>query len=189
MNFKEGKIIDRFVVKKKGKQMEILIRFPRKNDAFAIWKYYNKAIRETTNLSRITPISLKEEKKWITNLLKDLKNKDGIYLFAEHDGSIVGTCTVNRCVRETNKHIADFGIAILQDYTGCGIGSRMIEHAIRLSKNILKVELLELSYHDDNKGAGNLYRKFGFVVAGKIPRAIKHGRKYMDRIIMYKILR
>ena len=56
------------------------------------------------------------------------------------------------------------------------------------AKKYLKIKIAELSVYSNNIIAQKLYKKIGFVYAGKIPRSIKQGRKFVDNIIMYKVL-
>ena len=58
---KEGKTVDRVKIKKGKKEIEIVIRYPKRSDLTKIWKFYNKVIKETPFLARITPVSRKEE--------------------------------------------------------------------------------------------------------------------------------
>jgi ribosomal protein S18 acetylase RimI-like enzyme len=46
MKFREGKIAKRLWIERNGKMIEILLRFPRKEDAAEIWRFYEKAKKE-----------------------------------------------------------------------------------------------------------------------------------------------
>ncbi len=186
---KEGKIVDRVKIKKGNKEIEIVIRYPKKSDLRAIWKFYNKVIKETEFLSRISPVSLKEEKKWLKDVFQKMKKKDLVCLLVEHGGRIVGSTTVGRETEQTHLHEGVYGISILQSYTGCGIGKKLTNHVISLARKEMKLEIIYLVVVGKNKIARKLYRKTGFKYAGKIPKGIKRGKEYQDEIIMYKALR
>ncbi|MFA4820395.1 MAG: GNAT family N-acetyltransferase [Candidatus Aenigmatarchaeota archaeon] len=188
IKFKEGKIIDTFFVEKEGKKMPIIIRYPKKSDLNNIWKFYNKVIKETPFLARMTSVGMKEEKKWFTKIFDDIKKKKYIYLIAEHDGKIIGSTTAGKKFSEVEQHVGSYGISILQWYAGLGIGTRLSENILRLAKE-MKIEILELSVYSENKIAQGLYKKMGFKIAGKVPHGIKRGKKYMDNIFMYKVLK
>ena len=188
MKFKEGKIIEIFYVEKNGKKIPIIIRYPKKTDARDVCTFFNKAIKETEFLARITSVSLKDEKKWIDDAIRKIENCDGVQLFAECNGKIVGSCSINRKSEQRQAHIGDMGICILQEFTGLGIGKCMMTVAEKESTN-MKLRMLELSVNGKNKVARNMYRKIGFIEAGKIPRAIKTGRGYDNDIKMYKVLK
>src|SRR3989338_8751113 len=111
------KIIDKM---KLDDGREIIIRFPEKNDAKEAWKFYNKVIKETESLSRITPVSLKDEKKWVDEVILKMKKKKSVNLFAEHDGKIIGSASIERKTDQRKSHVGRFGICILQEFTGIG---------------------------------------------------------------------
>ncbi len=190
MKFKEGKIISRLFIEKNGKQMEIVIRAPKRSDVKAAWRFYNKVIRETEFLSRITPVSMKDEKKWLSDTIIKLKKKNAVFLFAEHNGKIVGSCDVHlQPFSESDRHVGTYGIAILQEYTDIGLGSKMSRCLFSIAEKELKTEIIQLSVYSNNKIAQRVYKKLGFRYAGKIPKGIKHRSGYQDNIIMYKALK
>jgi RimJ/RimL family protein N-acetyltransferase len=185
---KEGQIVNRLFVEKRGKMIEIVIRAPKRSDVREVWSFYNRVIRETPFLSRITPVPLSEEKKWLAGVLNKMKKKKAVQLLAEHDGKIVGSCSVEKG-SEAAAHTGTYGICVLQRYTGCGLGTKMTEHVIALAKKEMKTEVLRLNVYHRNKIAQGLYKKMGFRYVGKIPNGRKRGRVYMDDIIMYKVLK
>ncbi len=186
---KEGQIISRLFIEKNGKMEQIIIRAPKESDLMGVWKFYNKAIKETEFLSRITPVKLKDERKWLERAINDMKKKNSAYLLAECDGKIIASANANRELSEVNRHIGDFGICILQEYTGCGIGTKITAHILELARKDMKIEIAKLSVYHKNKIAQGLYKKMGFKYAGKIPKGVKRGKgRYMDNITMYKVL-
>ncbi|MEK6888378.1 MAG: GNAT family N-acetyltransferase [Candidatus Aenigmatarchaeota archaeon] len=185
---KEGKIIETFFVEKEGKKIPIIIRYPKKSDARGVWTFFNTAIKETEFLARVTPVPMKDETKWIKDAINKIKKRDMIQLFAEHDGKIVGSSSIRRRDRQRHEHIGDFGIVVLQEYTGVGIGNRLMLSTERQSSG-MGLKMLQLSVYERNKIAQNLYRKMGFKVAGKIPNAAKTRKEYDNEIMMYKVLK
>jgi L-phenylalanine/L-methionine N-acetyltransferase len=119
-----------------------------------------------------------------------MKKRKMVQLLAEHDGKIIGSCSIDHSGNpEANMHIGHYGICILQKYTGCGIGTKLTESAIKIAGESMKIEMLQLRVHSKNRIAMNLYKKTGFKYCGKIPKGIKNGNKYQDDIIMYKVLK
>ncbi|MBI4167538.1 MAG: GNAT family N-acetyltransferase [Candidatus Aenigmarchaeota archaeon] len=188
MKFKEGKIIETFHVEKNGKKIEVVIRYPKKSDLMQIWKFYNKAIRESEGLSRYSFVPLKDEKKWVGNVIDGMKKRDKVQLMAEAEGKIIGSVGLERKNVERKKHCGDFGIAILQDYTGLGIGKKLMTLLEKDARSI-NIKLIELGVYGRNKIAQKLYKKMGFKVAGKIPKCVKTRKGFDDDIIMYKVLK
>ncbi|MBS3053732.1 MAG: GNAT family N-acetyltransferase [Candidatus Aenigmarchaeota archaeon] len=186
---KEGKTVDRIKIRKGNKEIEIVIRYPKKSDLTKIWKFYNKVIKETPFLARITPVSRKEEEKWFRETMEGMRKKNEIYIVAEHKGKIVGSASVTREELQTHKHAGVYGICVLQEYTGKGLGKRLSWHVLRIAKDSLNIEIVKLSVYKNNRVAQKLYKRLGFAYAGKIPGGIKRKGKYTDDIIMYKVLK
>ncbi len=146
MKFKEGKVIEILYVEKNGKKTPVIIRYPKKSDVKEVWRFYNKVIKETENLSRISPVSLKDERKWIYDV-----------------------------------------IAILQEFTGLGLGTKMMTN---LEKHIISgLKILMLDVYEKNKIAQNLYKKMGFKSIGAVPYSVKTKKCFESGIIMYKVLK
>ena len=188
MKFKEGKILETFCVEKNGKKIEVTIRYPKKSDLRQIWKFYNKVIKETEFLPRITPVSLSDERKWLAGVLDGMRKNDKIQIFAEYDGRISGSCSIERRPTQRHAHIAGFGICILQEFTGMGLGKRLMRE---IEKEALKsrFKIVELSVYGRNKIAQSLYRKMGFKAGGKVPKAVKIRHGFDDDIKMFKVLK
>lgn len=187
MKFKEGKIVEIFYAEKKGKRVPIIIRYPRKNDVRGAWKFYNKVIKETENLNRIRPVSLKDERTWVRDSISKVKKNNMMLLYAECDGRIVGSASIERHTEDRKKHVASFGVAILHEFTGMGLGTRMMTV---LEKNMMAgIKLLVLDVYGKNNIAQHLYKKMGFKTVGKIPCSVKTSAGYQTDIIMYKVLK
>lgn len=186
--FKQGKIIEKFYVNKGDKNLEVILRYPKKSDLKKVWKFYNKVIKETEFLSRITYVSLKDEKKWLDNILNGSIKGDKVYLLAECDKKIIGSASVERKTEQRRTHVGGFGICILQEFTGIGVGRRMMSVLEKEARG-MKLNMLELSVFGKNKIAQDLYKKMEFRVAGKFPKAIKLKKGFDDDVIMYKVLK
>ena len=188
MKFKEGKIISMIYVEKNGKKLPIVFRYPKKSDVREAWKFYNKVIKETEFLSRITPVSLKDEKKWIDTILAGMKKGNKVQLFTEYEGRIIGSASVERKSEERLKHVGGFGICILQEFTGVGIDT-LLMRGIEKSAMDMNLKIMKLSVYGKNKIGIGLYRKMGFKIAGRIPKAVKTSKGFDDDVIMYKVLK
>ena len=67
------------------------------------------------------------------------------------------------------KHRADFGISVLKEYWGLGIGSALTEACIECARAAGYTQL-ELDVVAENAAAIALYKKHGFVEFGRNPR-------------------
>ena len=85
-------------------------------------------------------------------------------------------------------HRAYMGISVRQEYSGYGLGSLMVDIAVKQAKEN-GFEQIELGVFSDNNKAIHLYEKFGFEKYGIQPRAFKlKDGTYRDEIIMVKML-
>ena len=67
------------------------------------------------------------------------------------------------------RHRADFGISILKEYWGLGLGRALASACIQCAKDAGYVQL-ELTAVAENERALSLYRALGFVEFGRNPR-------------------
>ena len=80
------------------------------------------------------------------------------------------------------------GISVRQEYSGYGLGSLMVDIAVKQAKEN-GFEQIELGVFSDNNKAIHLYEKFGFEKYGIQPRAFKlKDGTYRDEVIMVKML-
>lgn len=100
--------------------------------------------------------------------------------------------------KENNKHIGnlklqlagegktvDYGIIIGdKDYWGRGIGTEATRLVIDFSFNFLKADSIELSVLADNQAAIKVYEKAGFRIKERKIKAVNHGGKLFDDIVM-----
>ena len=74
------------------------------------------------------------------------------------------------------------------DAQGRGIGRALLEALVREAGDTLGLELLTLTVTDGNGPAVALYERAGFIRFGLLPRALKLGEAYHDKIHMVKSL-
>jgi len=101
--------------------------------------------------------------------------------------------------KENNKHIgniklepidfknkkATIGILIGdKNYWGRGIGTEAIKVLVDYGFKNLNLKEINLGVISENKPALNLYKKVGFKVDGVRKKAIRHGDKLFDKVIM-----
>ena len=106
-------------------------------------------------------------------LLKKENSPDEIELLAFLDGKAVGSagfCCVGR--REKIRHRAEFGISVIKECWGLGIGRALTETCITLAKQA-GYSQLELQVVADNAAATALYRNTGFSEYGRNPKGFR----------------
>lgn len=96
-----------------------------------------------------------------------------IELVALVDGKIVGTAGIEAIGPSCKvRHRAEFGIGVLKDCWGLGLGKALTEACITCAKKAGYTQL-ELTVVADNPAAMALYQKEGFVEFGRNPRGFK----------------
>jgi len=188
MKFKEGKTVDKFFVEKNGKKIEVIFRYPKMSDAKQLMDFINKAIRETEFLAKVSKVKLSEEKKWLKDVINEMRKGEEILIVVEANGKIIGDCSVKRNKKEVMRHIGVLAIALLQDYTGLGIGSRLAKRIFEEAKKN-GIEIIESSYYAKNNPSKKFHKKLGFKIIGVFPKGIKRKGKYSDHVIVYKNLK
>tara|TARA_Y100000310_G_C20677597_1_gene813994 strand:- start:1560 stop:2138 length:579 start_codon:yes stop_codon:yes gene_type:complete len=185
---KPGQIVKRFSVKnKEGKKLEVVFRFPRTSDAKEAMHFINDARDEAEFLGRRKHETLATEKKFLSEQLKNTKQNNGVFLFVEINGKIVGDASIMPCSFDTSPHVGKFGIALREAFTGLGIGSRLMQKILQLAKKNTKFRIIESGYFSPNTRSKKLHKKFGFKQCGKWPTGcqLKDG-SYCDHIDVFK---
>ena len=89
--------------------------------------------------------------------------------------------------RRKVRHTVDLGMGIRSTRRGVGVGAALMDAAVRFAQSRPELEIITLAVYEDNAAGRGLYRKFGFVEYGMLPRGCKHddGSRW-DQIYMYK---
>jgi RimJ/RimL family protein N-acetyltransferase len=179
-------VIDKFFVEKGNKKIQITLRYPRISDTRQMMYLINSLIEENARIHMNKKLNIKQEKEYVGNMMNDVKKKKKICVVAETGKRIIGTTEISAGLG-TVSHLGTFGILIVKDYRGIGIGYKMMTTILDMSENI-GVNIVKLSVAADNKNAQKLYKSMGFKKMGTIPKAMKFGNKYIDEVYMYKVL-
>ena len=158
-------------------------------DASEMLSYITQVSGETPFLLGIREeceqVSLETEKSIIQET-NDSTDKFFITCFV--DGNVVGNGHIFFNSKSKLKHRATCGIAILKDFWNLGIGTKIFETIIELSKQ-RSVSQIELNFVEGNTRARALYEKMGFKIVGIVPKAIRlSDGTFLDEYMMVKWL-
>lgn len=147
--------------------------------------FINSLIKENAQIALNKRLSLKEEKEFLKNTLRQIKKHSGVFIVAEYNGIVVGTAGITLKGNRQN-HIGEYGITIRKDYRGIGLGDYLTMRIIKLAKKQLKPapKFIKLSVFSTNKPAINLYKKCGFKKAAEIPNQMEYKGKLVGETIM-----
>ena len=170
-----------------GKKLTWIIRCPTKYDATELSELRVDIDGETEYLDRESGEDLLTAEDFEKLIYEDSIAKNTLFLIAEVEGKIVG---FTRCVGSKLsrfKHKAEFGICILMQYWGCGIGKELLKNILLWADN-QRIEKITLTVVETNKNALQLYKRFGFVEEGLLikDRIHKDG-KYYNTVIMGRL--
>ena len=109
---------------------------------------------------------------------KELSNNLAKYLVAKVDGKVAGYVGIWFVVDE--GHITN--VAVHEDYRGRKIGDQLIRELVQVCKDN-KIVSMTLEVRTSNTVAQNLYRKYGFKMAGIRKEYYSNNKE--DAIIMW----
>lgn len=108
---------------------------------------------------------------------------DQAQIVAIADGRIVGHLAIVREEHPVTSHVASLGLAVEAGWRGRGVGTALMEAALRWAREF-GIEKVVLSVYPSNERAIALYRKFGFTEEGRLVRHSRKSYGYEDEILM-----
>lgn len=115
-------------------------------------------------------------------ILRLISNKYFIAFIAITNKKVIG---INHIDVNFKKNDGEYGIAILREYRGLGLGYMLSILSINYAK-LLKVKKIYLTVDTDNIAGLSLYRKLGFKIAKKITKGDYRyvTKEYVDYFVM-----
>lgn len=175
---------------KTKKGTDIIIRYPKSEDAQLLTNYINTLSKEQTFVRfQGEQMSLEDETNWLKNQIKLIDNNLGILLVVESAGTIIANSNVTM-LANVESHIGLFGISVSLSYRGEGLGHLLMKSTIdEAIATLPQMKIVYLSVFANNPIAKSMYEKFGFVQYGTLPEGVLHRGEYVDHIYMYKKVR
>ena len=139
------------------------------NDARAFLDYFIQSHSETDYLTTYPDETEQNIDKEATRLQSLAESDSDIEIMAIVDGKAVGSAGISKLGdRDKIKHRAEFGVSIIKEYWGLGIGNALTKACIDCARQEGFLQL-ELDVVAENKNAIRLYEKYGFVEYGRNP--------------------
>ena len=149
------------------------LRNGTEQDGAAVLAYFNQTHGETDFLLTYPDENSFDAAQEAAFLREKAKSEDEIEIVAVVDGVIAGSAGIEAIGRKFKvQHRADFGISILREYWGLGIGQALLQASIECAENAGYAQL-ELTVVADNVRALTMYRKAGFVELGRNPKGFR----------------
>jgi putative acetyltransferase len=156
------------------------VRPARPKDARSFFEMWSAVVAEGRF---VRPDETRQPVRFYRRAFKRSWSPDRADLVAVDGRRIVGHLTVAREDGSVNRHVASLGIAVGESWRGRGVGSALMQEAIRWARQ-MGVEKLALSVYPDNAAAREMYRRFGFVEEGCLTGHSKKAIGYRDEILM-----
>ncbi len=180
---KSGKVVRSFSARD-GR--EVILRTPRWEDLDDLLELINSLVEEKADILKTEKVTREEEIDFLSRVLSLLEKSEMFYLVAEVCGKVVA---VSEIVRRSGyeKHVGVVGIAIRSGFRDLGIGTEILKALLEQAKK-MGLKVLTITAFARNKRAVHVYEKAGFVQTGVIPKKFFKDGKYIDEIIMTKIM-
>ncbi|MCF6137743.1 GNAT family N-acetyltransferase [Pseudalkalibacillus berkeleyi] len=151
------------------RNMTYVIRTAIESDANELSQVRLQVDGETENLDREKGEAYIDEVGFQQIISNDTENERNLFLVAEVDGRIVG---FSRCEGHGLKrfsHKVEFGVCVLKEYWGYGIGKRLLEKSVQWA-DVNDIKKITLNVLETNVKAIELYRNYGFEVEGLLKK-------------------
>ncbi len=176
-----GKVLHTFK-SRKGNMVEF--RYPTKDEFQPLWNFACDLAAEDTFVELSGPPPKEaEEKKWFETMLKDVENRDAIYVHAYTNNRFIGNGRVLKG-KYRHSHVGHMGISLVPEFREEGIGTELMQTLIKQAPDI-GIRVLELSCFENNSRALHVYEKLGFIKIGTMPAAIAWKGGYVGEVKMY----
>ena len=165
---------------------KVIIRHVSKPDIEGVWNNFNEVIDEGIYLPVFFPVrSALEKESWY----QKIKEEHELCIVAEKQNAkppynIIGQCEISNSNWDAGQHVGILGIIVKREYRDLGIGTHLIDTAIRESKILNNKEKITLSCFSTNQRALHLYEKLGFKVIGVRKKQFYMDSKYYDEVLM-----
>ncbi|MGR3778631.1 GNAT family N-acetyltransferase [Bacillus paramycoides] len=167
--------------------LEYTIRPAAKQDADQLSRIRVQIDGETENMDREQGEGYIDTIGFQQIIKTDSEKMKNLFLVAEVHNHIVG---FSRCVGSDLKrlsHKVEFGVCILKEYWGYGIGKNLLQKSINWA-DANEVKKIALQVLETNDKAIQLYKKLGFEVEGvlKNDKRLSDG-KYYNTVVMGRV--
>lgn len=163
------------------------IRTASEKDASHLSELRLKIDGETENLDRIKGEAYIDEDGFRKMIEEDKFSGNSLFLVAEANGKIVAFSRCAGTVLKRTYHQTEFGIGVLREYWGNGVGRNLLHESIQWA-DANGIQKITLKVLETNRKAIALYKKFGFRVEGilKKDKLLSDGN-YYNTVLMGRV--
>lgn len=164
---------------------ELLLRNGAEADGAAVLDVFIRTHEETDDMLTYADETAFDAAREGAFLQAKTDSEREVEILAFVNGVLVGTAGIGAVGgRDKIRHRAEFGVGILKEYWGLGVGRALTGACIECARQAGYLQL-ELDVVADNVRAVALYEKCGFVEFGRNPRGFrKRGGEYQELAYM-----
>ena len=167
--------------------VELLVRNAVASDARALRDIMQRTHAETDYLLSYPDEQGADDEQEARALAETERSDNEVELVAILDGRIVGSAGVTAVgSRRKVVHRARFGISVLKEYWGIGIGRVLMDACIDCARRAGYAQL-ELEVVADNERAVSLYRCAGFEEYGRNPRGYRSASAGYQELVYMRL--
>lgn len=157
------------------------VRPARASDAPSVCEVLNEVIAEGDAFLFEKPFSVGRVRAWMQS--------DPACFVGEADGEIVGVYFLHANHPGRGAHVANAIYAVRSDARSRGVGARLGEHSLETARRLGFEAIQFNAVVATNRGALRLWKKLGFSVVGRVPKAFRKGADvYVDLHILHRFL-
>ena len=164
-------------------QQNIVIRPATMADLESFTDAVNSVYREKWYLATLDGYSLEQSRVFLQRFVDNSWPR----VVAVSNGQVVGWCDITPDIKVGYTHIGRLGMGVRHSHRYRGIGQRLLETCVLLTRN-LGLEKVELDAFADNTAAIRLYERHGFILEGIKTQTRKLEGKYQDIQLMARFL-
>jgi ribosomal protein S18 acetylase RimI-like enzyme len=138
--------------------------------------------RERRYLAFLEAPPLEETRAFVRN---NIERRYPQYVAIAED-EVVGWCDVIPMTRPIYAHAGVLGIGLLPRFRARGIGTELIRSTLAAAQSI-RLHRVELTVRENNRGAIELYKKFGFAIEG-LRRDAVHIDGFFENVVAMAVL-
>jgi len=163
--------------------MSLTLRPATLQDADAICAIHNQGITDRVATLDTTLRTPQGTREWLAE--RDARHPA---IVAEADGAVVGWASLNRFnPRHAYDHVADFSVYVERAWRGRGVGTALLAELVATARS-LGYHKMVLAALASNTGGVALYTRAGFTTVGTYREQGQLDGRWVDVVIMEKIL-
>jgi len=162
----------------------LTVREAMVSDTGSLIKYVKQVADETNYLTFDSSEFNKTISQEAEIIQASLDSPNHLFLVALLEEQIIGILTLGGSHKRRLRHVVDFGVSVLKDHWGKGVGNHLIQTMISWGQNNPVVKKISLKVQCANHAAISLYEKYGFEQEGLIKRDFFIDDQYMDTYLM-----